>query len=163
GKGASFIFDIQAETVPPAVTRESSAGPGVPDDYDFTGMKVLIAEDIEINREIVTALLEPTGITIDLAEDGREAYEHFAANPAAYNMILMDIHMPKIDGYETTKMIRSLDHPWAKMVPIIAMTADVFREDIEKCLAAGMNDHVGKPLDMERVIEKIVQYGRLGN
>ena len=121
----------------------------------FVGRRILLAEDIEINREIVMALLDPTGINIDCAENGREAYEKFEANPTEYDLVFMDIHMPEVDGYEATRMIRALDHPEAQSVPIVAMTANVFREDVEKCLAAGMDDHVGKPLDMEEVIIKL--------
>ncbi len=161
GQGASFIFDIRAETAVRIQTDEKTANEGDAcsgDKYDFKCKRILVAEDIDINREIVAALLEFTGITIDFANDGRKAYEIFAANPAAYNLILMDIHMPEIDGYKATEMIRSLDAAEAKTVPIIAMTADVFREDIEKCLTAGMNDHIGKPLDMDDMLAKIGKY-----
>ena len=159
GRGTSFIFTIRAATVNPAHSSGLSAEKACAwDDYDFSRMKILVAEDIEINREIFEALLEPTGITMDFAGDGITAYDMFTKNSSAYNMIFMDIHMPKIDGYEATKMIRALDNPCAKTIPIIAMTADVFREDIEKCLGAGMNDHIGKPLDIDKMKEKLVQY-----
>jgi CheY-like chemotaxis protein len=83
----------------------------------------------------------------------------FHAAPASFDMILMDIHMPEMDGYEATRRIRGMDDiPQAKRVPIIAMTANVFREDIERCLAAGMNDHLGKPLDFDEVMLKLRQY-----
>ena len=121
----------------------------------FAGYRILLAEDIEINREIVTAMLEHTGIAIDCAENGRAACEMFAAAPAAYDMIFMDIHMPEVDGYEATRLIRAMDLPEARTIPIVAMTANVFREDIERCLAAGMNDHVGKPIDIAEVIQKL--------
>ena len=75
-----------------------------------------------------------------------------------YDMIFMDIQMPEMDGYEATRIIMEMDHPRAKTVPIIAMTANVFREDVEKCLAFGMNDHVGKPLDFEEVLNKLREY-----
>ncbi|MGI6665339.1 MAG: response regulator [Christensenellaceae bacterium] len=124
----------------------------------FAGKHILLAEDIEINREILITLLDDTGIVIDSAENGKVACEMFAQNPTRYDAILMDIHMPEMDGYEATRQIRASAAPNAKEVPIIAMTANVFREDIDRCLAAGMNDHVGKPLDIDTVMEKLQQY-----
>ncbi|MDR1070674.1 MAG: response regulator [Gracilibacteraceae bacterium] len=118
---------------------------------DFSAYRILLAEDVEINREILAALLEPTGIRIDCAENGVEAVAMFSAAPEDYDMIFMDVQMPEMDGYEATRQIRALDAPAAAAVPIIAMTANVFREDIEKCLASGMNGHVGKPLDFNDV------------
>ncbi|WP_369413772.1 response regulator [Brucepastera parasyntrophica] len=126
----------------------------------FAGNRILLAEDIEINCEIVNALLEPMGLIIDTAQNGAIACEKFTADPGLYDLILMDIHMPEKDGYEATRQIRSLDIPEAKTIPIIAMTANVFREDIEKCLAAGMNDHVGKPLNIEEVIDRLKKHLR---
>ncbi len=127
-------------------------------DGRFAGRHILLAEDIEINREIVVSLLEPTGLTIDCAADGAEAVAKFTANPKAYDMIFMDIHMPHMDGYEATRRIRALDCAHAGTVPIIAMTANVFREDIEKCLAAGMNAHIGKPINMDEVLERLAAF-----
>jgi signal transduction histidine kinase/CheY-like chemotaxis protein len=125
---------------------------------DFSGYRVLLAEDVEINREIVLALLEPTALAIDCAENGAEAVRMFSEAPARYDMIFMDVQMPEMDGYTATRRIRALDIPRAKSVPIVAMTANVFREDVEKCLAAGMNDHVGKPLDFDEVLDKLRGY-----
>ena len=127
---------------------------------DFSGYSVLLAEDIEINREIVIALLEPTQLNIISAENGVQAIELFAVAPEKYDLIFMDIQMPEMDGYEATLNIRALDIPQAKTVPIIAMTANVFREDIEKCLEAGMNGHVGKPLDIDEVTTQLRKYLR---
>jgi len=124
----------------------------------FEGRRILLAEDIAINREIVTDLLAPTGISIDCAVNGREAYEMFASAPADYDAIFMDVHMPEVDGYSSTRLIRALEDPHGQAVPIIAMTANVFREDIEACLKAGMNSHVGKPLDIKDIIEKLRQF-----
>ncbi|MDR1572255.1 MAG: response regulator [Clostridiales Family XIII bacterium] len=124
----------------------------------FAGRRILLAEDVSINREIVLALLEPTEIQIDCAENGAEALRLFSENPAAYDMVFMDVQMPEMDGYEATRRIRALDCPEAKTVPIIAMTANVFREDIEKCLESGMNAHVGKPLDFEDVLAVLRRY-----
>jgi len=122
---------------------------------DFEGRCILLAEDMEINREVVLALLEPTRLRIDCAENGAEAVKLFEAQPDKYDMIFMDIQMPEMDGYEATRSIRGLNFPKAKSIPIIAMTANVFREDVEKCLDAGMNAHVGKPLSYEAVLEQL--------
>ncbi|MDR2696239.1 MAG: response regulator [Deltaproteobacteria bacterium] len=121
----------------------------------LAGYCLLLVEDVELNREIVQTLLEPTGLTIDCAEDGAAAVRMFSAAPDRYDMIFMDIQMPEMDGYEATRRIRALDAPQAGQIPIVAMTANVFREDIETCLAVGMNDHVGKPLNFKEVLEKL--------
>ncbi|MDR3322572.1 MAG: response regulator, partial [Synergistaceae bacterium] len=124
----------------------------------FRGCHLLLAEDVEINREIVIDLLEPTELEVECAENGAEALRLFSENPERYDMIFMDVQMPEMDGVEATRRIRALDTPRGQTVPIIAMTANVFREDIEKYLAAGMDDHVGKPLDMDVVLEKLRRY-----
>jgi signal transduction histidine kinase/DNA-binding response OmpR family regulator len=124
----------------------------------FTGRHILLVEDVDINREIVKALLEPTQLKIDCAENGIEAVRMFAEFPEKYNMIFMDVQMPEMDGYDATRCIRGLVFPHAKTVPIVAMTANVFREDIERCIEAGMNDHVGKPLDFKEVLEKLNKF-----
>ena len=125
---------------------------------DFTGKTIMLAEDVDINREIVISLLEETGITIVPAENGAEAIKLFNLDPYRYDMIFMDIHMPLMDGYEATRQIRSLEMPNARTIPIVAMTANVFKEDIEKCLAAGMNDHVGKPINIDQVTAVIKKH-----
>ena len=164
GQGTSFIFTIQIKIPDPRSKGDADADDKAANTANpypngcFKHLKILIAEDIEINREIVAALLEFTGITIDFAEDGNIALKLFSADPSAYNMVFMDVHMPETDGFEATKKIRELDNPQARTIPIVAMTADVFHEDIEKCLKAGMNDHVGKPLEIESVLKKISMY-----
>ncbi|MDR2028849.1 MAG: response regulator [Treponema sp.] len=127
----------------------------------FMGYRILLAEDVEINREIVIALLEPTRLVIDCAENGAIAVERYSENPDQYQMIFMDVQMPEMDGYEATRRIRAweAEHPESsRRIPIIAMTANVFREDIEKCLKSGMDGHVGKPLDFDEVLEKLRQF-----
>jgi len=124
----------------------------------FDGRCILLAEDVEINREIVIALFEPTHLEIDCAENGVETVRKFSETPDKYDLIFMDVHMPEMDGYEATRRIRAMDIPKAKAIPIIAMTANVFREDIEKCIKAGMNNHVGKPLNFEEVLDKLRFY-----
>jgi signal transduction histidine kinase/CheY-like chemotaxis protein len=129
---------------------------------DFSFFILLLAEAVELNCEIFMALLEGTKINIDRAENGLAAVEMFKRNPDKYDIIIMDIHMPEMDGYEATKVIRSLDNR-AKTIPIVAMTANAFREDIEKCLACGMNDHLAKPIDDAEVIKKISKYVKAGS
>ena len=154
---ASNVADCICECVgsgcalPPPQEKETSG-------ECFRGQAILLAEDVEVNREIVTTLLEPTGLQIDCAETGVQALEMFEANPDRYGMIFMDIHMPEMDGYEATRSIRRLPCGRAATIPIVAMTANVFREDIEKCLEAGMNAHIGKPLNLGEVMEKLRQY-----
>jgi signal transduction histidine kinase/DNA-binding response OmpR family regulator len=125
---------------------------------NFAGKRMLLAEDVDINREIVISLLEPSSLIIDCAENGAQALKLFMDNPEKYDFIFMDVQMPKMDGYEATRLIRASGAPNAKTIPIIAMTANVFREDIEKCLAAGMNAHVGKPLDLDEVLTILRTY-----
>ena len=126
--------------------------------HDFSNYTLLIAEDVEINREIMSAILQETGVSIDYAENGKMAVSMFSKKPEKYDLILMDINMPEMDGYEATRQIRALDLPAAKSITIIAMTANVFREDIEKCLASGMNDHTGKPIDMKALLAILEKY-----
>jgi CheY-like chemotaxis protein len=104
------------------------------------------------------SLLEDSGVSIDCAKNGLEAVDMIAAAPDKYDLILMDVQMPKMDGLEATRRIRELLSERPKQVPIIAMTAHVFKSDIEECLAAGMNDHIGKPLDIDDVFKKLNKY-----
>jgi CheY-like chemotaxis protein len=124
----------------------------------FAGKKLLLAEDVEINREILISLLEDTGIDIDCAQNGLEAVEMLAAAPSKYDVVLMDVQMPKMDGFEATRLIRAMTAHHLKNLPIIAMTAHVFMSDIKECLEAGMNDHIGKPIDIDDVMEKLNKY-----
>ena len=122
---------------------------------EFAGKRVLLAEDIEINREILKTLLEDTGLEIDCAENGKEALEAIEAAPDRYDLVFMDLQMPKMDGLEATRLIRALPALREYKLPIIALTANVFKDDIEECFAAGMDDHLGKPLDINKVLEKL--------
>jgi CheY-like chemotaxis protein len=165
GKGSSFIFTLRAE-IPPAGEGETSASgeerggktPEAETEVNYRGKRILLAEDVDINREIVISVLEPLGLEIVEASDGQIAFDKFKSNPDGFDLIFMDIHMPGIDGYESTKLIRSFDHPRAKTIPIIAMTANVFKEDVERCHEIGMNDHVGKPLDFGAVMAILKKY-----
>ena len=125
---------------------------------DFEGYTVLLVDDVEINREIVLALLEPTHLIIECAENGVQALEMFQDEPDKYDIIFMDIQMPEMDGYQATHAIRELDIPKAKTVPIIAMTANAFKEDVDRCLESGMDDHLAKPIDLAEVFNKLHAY-----
>jgi len=149
----STIADVISEHLGLAAQQHEAAGADI--DAIFDGHCILLAEDVEINREIVLALLEPTKIEIDCAVNGAEAVHMFREAPGRYEMILMDVQMPEMDGYEATRCIRALDVPDAATIPIIAMTANVFKDDIEKCFEAGMNSHIGKPLDFDEVIRQL--------
>lgn len=118
------------------------------------GKKILLAEDNELNREIVVELLKEAGFILDTAEDGTIAVEKMQkAKPGQYDLILMDIQMPIMDGYEAVRQIRKLKNPETANIPIVAITANAFEEDRQKALEAGMNEHVSKPIDMERLLE----------
>lgn len=123
--------------------------------HEFDGIRILLAEDVDINREIVHGLLEGTGVIITEAENGVEVVEKFRDHPDAFDVIFMDIHMPVKDGYIATREIRDMNFPEATDIPIIAMTANVFKQDIDKCIEAGMNDHIGKPIDIEDFFTKL--------
>jgi len=125
---------------------------------NLKGTNILMAEDVEVNREIVTAMLEPTGIEIDCAENGEEAVRMFSEFPEKYSLIFMDVQMPELDGYEATKKIRDSGNPNGKIIPIVAMTANVFKDDIEKCIVSGMNQHIGKPLDFGEIMGVLKTY-----
>ena len=140
-------------------TSESSgAGATAVAELDFSGKRLLLVEDIDINREIFITLLEDSGVEIDEAEDGRVGFECFRDNQDKYDIIVMDIQMPQLNGYEATRAIRALGTPQSQSVPIVAMTANAFREDIEACLAAGMNGHLMKPIDLDSLLSTLKEY-----
>ncbi|GHU88055.1 hypothetical protein FACS1894202_03490 [Clostridia bacterium] len=157
GRGSSFIFVIRLERGEENLAPEAKSRTEEFSD-NFAGRHILLAEDVEVNREIVLAILEPTEVEIDCAENGRVAVERFSASPMLYDMIFMDLQMPEMDGLEATRKIRALNLPRAKEIPIVAMTANVFREDVEQSLAAGMNDHIGKPIDIDKLLETLRKY-----
>ncbi|MDD2959635.1 MAG: response regulator [Lachnospiraceae bacterium] len=124
--------------------------------YDFTGKRILLAEDNELNREIATDLLGMVNLKVDCAGDGKEALELFTVSAAGtYDAILMDIQMPVLDGYEAARRIRKSGHPQAKSIPIYAMTANAFSEDVSEAFSAGMNGHIAKPIDTAILYETL--------
>jgi CheY-like chemotaxis protein/nitrogen-specific signal transduction histidine kinase len=158
GEGSAFAFTLEmnlAEMPRDEASLTDGAG------KTFQGKRILLAEDIEINRLILRELLADTLLEIDEAEDGVQAVKTFAASPEGYyNLIFMDVQMPNMNGHEAARQIRSLDRGDAQTVPIIAMTANAYREDIDRALAAGMNGHLAKPIDINEVIKVLAQ--RLG-
>ena len=167
GKGASFVFTIKMirgrddEKIAESHDKNDNTKnikTAADIEISFEAHQILIAEDMDINREIVAALLEPTKIKIDFAENGEKAVRMFTKYPNKYELIFMDVQMPEMDGYEATCAIRALGDPHDKDVPIIAMTANAFREDIEKCIDAGMNGHIGKPLNVKDIINHLNRY-----
>jgi len=184
-KGAKFIFTIKVKKG--AVKDAQAASSGAPleikaADLDFKAYTILAAEDMDFNREVLGKYLEKTGVTIDFAENGKIAVDKFKANPDKYNLILMDINMPEMGGDEATIQIRAYEKELnkdlsnkgstsftegetrsdngnlRKQIPIVAMTADVFKEDVEKCLSVGMNDHVAKPIVPKKIYETLKKY-----
>ena len=125
----------------------------------FHGERVLLVEDNRTNMEIAKAILRSWKLVIDEAWNGLEAVERFCSAPeGTYKAILMDVHMPEMDGYRATQAIRASDHAEARSIPIIAMTADVFAEDVSEAMAAGMNDHIGKPIDKALLLSTLQKY-----
>ena len=125
---------------------------------DWSGKHILLVEDIAINREIVIHFLDGTHVEFDVAKDGQEAVDMFSKNPQRYALILMDVQMPVLDGISATRQIRQMDNDWARQIPIVAMTANAFKEDVDACLKAGMNNHVAKPIEVAVLIDTMGEY-----
>lgn len=155
GKGTEFVvtlnFKIPEKLKSLGVKEESLQQ--MERENCYSGKKVLLVEDNELNREIATALLEEIGITVDSVEDGTDAVERMnEVDDERYDLIFMDIQMPKMDGYMTTREIRTLKNNKKANIPIIAMTANAFEEDKKKAFKAGMNAHIAKPIDIKTIL-----------
>ena len=138
------------------IGNKSNSGEPEDDFSDLKGMRILIAEDNDINWEIISGMLDMFGIDTDRAENGRVCVDMISkAAEGSYELIFMDVQMPEMNGLDATKAIRKLDNPWASSIPIIAMTADAFSENVANCLNAGMNGHIAKPVDIKLVIKEI--------
>lgn len=155
GHGACFYFSVSLPRVVQDALAATRSAPTEDIQCQFKGRRMLLAEDVAINREILLTILEPTGLEIACAENGQQAVEMFSAAPDTWDIIFMDVQMPEVDGLEATRRIRSLEDPKAASVPIIAMTAHVFSDDVARCLAIGMNGHLGKPLEMDKVFRTL--------
>ena len=158
GRGSEFhvVLDLDRAAAPAA--PEPAGGAETAGDVELKGKRVLLAEDNELNWEVARELLSVLELDLDWAENGEICLRKFRESPAGYyGAIIMDVRMPVMDGYETTAAIRALDRADAD-IPIIAMTADAFSEDIQRCLACGMNDHLAKPIDIQTVSRKLKKY-----
>ncbi|MBQ9522163.1 MAG: amino acid permease [Oscillospiraceae bacterium] len=155
GKGTEFIIHVEFPIVEDAGEEADSGqnGEASAPEIDFSKVKLLLVEDNEINREIATIVLEEAGFQLDTAENGKIAVDKIAASrPGDYQAVLMDIQMPVMNGYEATKAIRNLSNPNLANIPIVAMTANAFSEDIQAAKDAGMNSHIAKPLDVPQML-----------
>ena len=155
GQGSTFVVTISFEIAEKPQARKADPQP----DASIQGLRLLVAEDNDLNAEIVQALLTDKGAKVTIVRDGQQAVDRFRIKPAGtYDAILMDMMMPVMDGLTATRAIRALDRPDAKTIPIIAMTANAFEEDVQRCLNAGMNAHLAKPLDIQKVLATIAKY-----
>ena len=153
GKGSSFSFNVKLQPVSGEKTTVTSQ----PEEISFPGKRILVVEDNELNMEIICTILENYGIKTEQAVNGKEAVRRMEESvPGYYDMIFMDIMMPEMDGLEATRIIRNLDREDCKKIPIYAMSANAFDEDVKRSLASGMNGHLSKPVNLQ-VLEKTLQ------
>jgi CheY-like chemotaxis protein len=153
GEGSTFWFELTAAPAKGAVAAER---PDAPRTSIETALRLLVVDDNEVNRELICALLSPFGVEIETAADGVEAIEAVARAP--FDLILMDVQMPNMDGLTATRRLRALTPPGAVRTPIIAMTANVLDEQVNRCLDAGMDDHLGKPVSPQKLLEAIARW-----
>lgn len=155
GEGSTFVVVIPFEIAHPVTNTAQKPV----QEADINGLNLMLVEDNELNAEIAQVLLSDKGANITVISDGKQAVERFSSDPPqTYDAILMDIMMPVMDGLTATKKIRELDRDDAKTIPIIAMTANAFQEDAQRCIEAGMNAHFTKPLDMNKLIDILAQF-----
>lgn len=158
GKGSEFVvsFRFRVKDAPSKMPEETKEEGGPPSAQFLVGKRILLVEDNELNQEIAKTVLEGAGLIIDTAGDGTEAVAAMKAAPAGtYDLILMDIQMPVMDGYKAARTIRDMEDPAKAGIPIVAMTANAFEEDRQRAVDAGMNDHVPKPIDIPKLIETL--------
>jgi signal transduction histidine kinase/ActR/RegA family two-component response regulator len=151
GKGSDFTFTARVGSMPDEAPQSIDAS-------SFKGMRVLLAEDVAINREILLALLEDSGIIFTCVENGAQVVDAFREAPGAFDLIFMDVQMPVMDGVEATRQIRAMDFPAAKSIPIVATTANVSSEDVEAYIDAGMNAHLSKPLELSDIYAVLARF-----
>lgn len=166
GEGSEFIVTLECELADKTVQDKQSSCPKAEKKHlDYSGKKVLLVEDNELNREIATEILKSLGLKVDYAADGMEAVEIMSSEAGnQYDMIFMDIQMPKMDGYTATREIRTLKDTKKANVPIIAMTANAFDEDRKKAIKAGMNGHIAKPIDVNVILQNLDRiFGQKGD
>lgn len=167
GVGSEFIVTLQLRLCgEKRISSQTASIERTPRRQDFSGCRILLAEDNELNQEIATEILKDAGFLVDAVKDGDEAVSRIKANPEAYDLILMDIQMPRMNGYEATRHIRTMAHPMASAIPILAMTANAFEEDRQAALDAGMNGHIVKPIriaDLMETLSNTLNQGRKDN
>ena len=152
GVGSSFFVTIPFTKVNKVEVKENIAKINI----DLSGKHILIAEDMEVNAEILQILLEEKGVKVDVAENGKVAVDKFSKSEKGfYSAILMDVRMPEMDGFEATAIIRNMDREDAKAIPIIALSANAFEEDIQKSLQAGLDAHLTKPIQVNVLFETL--------
>jgi CheY-like chemotaxis protein len=154
GEGSCFTVELTMDTDEEyRLVAEKDSG------TQLQGMKVLLVEDNELNMEIAEVILSEQGILVTKAVNGKEAVDKFAASkPGDFDAVLMDVMMPVMNGYDATRAIRNLEHPMAKTIPIIAMTANAYREDVEMAMEAGMNEHIAKPINIQLLLTVLDKY-----
>ena len=157
GKGTEFIINVTFKLSDEKVDDDEEEK--ISDaEVDFSQKKLLLVDDIEVNREIAAMLLEGSGFIVETAVDGADAVKKISeSKPGDFDAILMDIQMPVMNGYEATKKIRELSNPKLAQIPIIAMTANAFSEDVQAAKDAGMDSHIAKPLDVPKMIETLTE------
>jgi CheY-like chemotaxis protein len=162
GKGSTFIVSLKTQTMAKdeyLAKKALKTSAQASQLTSLAGKRILLCEDNDLNEEIAQNLLVKKGLLVEWAKDGEEGVRLYVnGQDNYYNGILMDVRMPKKDGIEATMEIRASEKPDAKTIPIIAMTADAFSEDIEKCLASGMNAHLAKPIDPEALYSKLAEF-----
>ena len=155
GQGTEITFTVSLQPCEKSDVKVDS----VNDDrevVDFSGMNILLVDDVEVNREIATLILEDMGFVVDTAVDGQSAFDKVKESQSGqYGAVLMDIQMPVMNGYEATKLIRSLDDPYLSNIPVIALTANAFEEDKHLAEEAGMNGHISKPINQNEMISTL--------
>ena len=155
GKGSTFVVELPFEM---GAAPEKSKKEEADKENSIHGLNLMLVEDNELNREIATAIMKEIGLEVDTAEDGTDAVNIMSsAEGRKYDLIFMDIQMPKMDGYTATREIRTLNNHKCANIPIIAMTANAFEEDRKKAVKAGMNGHIAKPISADVILENLDQ------
>ncbi len=156
GEGSEFIIDFSLEIIDEAKYAETHRFEDSYEKLDYSKVRILLVDDVMVNREIACKMLGKFGFMVDKAENGQEAVEKVKNSaPGTYKIVLMDIQMPVMDGYEATKAIRELEDPQLSATPIVAMSANAFAEDVQKSLENGMNGHIAKPIEIDKMMETI--------
>jgi CheY-like chemotaxis protein len=157
GKGSTFSFAVWLREE--EEKKQDADGAAQAQETSLAGKRALLVDDVMLNRMIVIELLSETGLEIEEAGDGQEGIDAFAASePGHFDIVFMDAQMPRVDGYGATRAIRALDRDDARTVPIVAMTANAFKEDIERAMASGMNAHLAKPLELDKLNAVLAKY-----